>query len=249
MSIKTKVLVLLGPTASGKTALAVALAKLLGGEIISADSRQIYQGMDIGTGKDLHEYGTVPYHLINNHRIGDTYSVAHFQKEAFDAIQDISSRGKLPIVCGGTGLYLESLIQQYQFSRVPDFLEEPLRYDIEFQVFGLNPNLEDRRAWITNRLHQRLSEGLVEEVQGLLDKGITSESLTWMGLEYKWTVEYLQGSLTRERFEQGLEVAIHQFAKRQMTFFRKMEKGGISMTWISDSLDFQAKCDFVLKNL
>jgi tRNA dimethylallyltransferase len=246
--MKNKVLVLLGPTASGKTALAVALAKLLGGEIISADSRQIYQGMDIGTGKDLHEYGSVPYHLINHHRIGDTYSVAHFQKEAIDAIQDISLRGKLAIVCGGSGLYLESLIQQYQFSRVPDFLVEPLQYDVEFQVFGLNPSLEDRRLRISNRLKQRLTNGLVEEVQGLLDEGITSEALAWMGLEYKWTLNYLQGSLTNERFEQGLEVAIHQFAKRQMTFFRKMEKGGVPITWIPDRLDFQAKCDFVLKN-
>jgi tRNA dimethylallyltransferase len=249
MSIKTKVLVLLGPTASGKTSLAVTLAKHLDGEIVSADSRQIYHGMDIGTGKDLEEYGSVPYHLIDNHQIGDDYSVAHFQKEAIDAIQEITSRGKLAIVCGGTGLYLESLIQQYQFSRVPDFLEEPLKYDFEFQVFGLNPKLEDRRVRITARLEKRLSNGLIEEVQGLLDQGITTEALHWMGLEYKWTLNYLQGSLARDRYEQGLEVAIHQFAKRQMTFFRKMEKGGIQITWIPDVLDFQAKCDFVLNNL
>jgi tRNA dimethylallyltransferase len=249
MSMENKVLVLLGPTASGKTSLAVVLANKLDGEIVSADSRQIYQGMDIGTGKDLAEYGSVPYHLIDNHQICDVYSVAHFQKEALDAIQEIASRGKLPIVCGGTGLYLESLINQFQFSRVPDFLEESLSYDLDFQVFGLNPALEVRRERISNRLHQRLKEGLVEEVQALLNRGISQDALTWMGLEYKWAVHFLNGEISRDRFEQGLEVAIHQFAKRQMTYFRKMEKAGISITWIPDALDFQGKSDFVIKNL
>ncbi len=247
--MENKVLVLLGPTASGKTSLAVALANKLDGEIVSADSRQIYQGMDIGTGKDLAEYRNLPYHLIDNHQIGDVYSVAHFQKEALDAIQEIASRGKLPIVCGGTGLYLESLINQFQFSHVPDFLEESLSYDLDFQVFGLNPALEVRRERISNRLHQRLKEGLVEEVQALLGHGISQDALTWMGLEYKWAVNFLNGEISRDRFEQGLEVAIHQFAKRQMTYFRKMEKAGISITWIPDALDFQGKSDFVIKNL
>ncbi len=247
--MENKVLVLLGPTASGKTSLAVALANKLDGEIVSADSRQIYQGMDIGTGKDLAEYRNVPYHLIDNHQIGDVYSVAHFQKEALDAIQEIASRGKLPIVCGGTGLYLESLINQFQFSHMPDFLEESLSYDLDFQVFGLNPALEVRRERISNRLHQRLKEGLVEEVQALLGHGISQDALTWMGLEYKWAVNFLNGEISRDRFEQGLEVAIHQFAKRQMTYFRKMEKAGISITWIPDALDFQGKSDFVIKNL
>jgi tRNA dimethylallyltransferase len=249
MSMENKVLVLLGPTASGKTALAVALAKQLDGEIVSADSRQIYRGMDIGTGKDLQEYGSVPYHVIDNHEIGDAYSVAHFQKESIDAIQDIRSRGKRAIVCGGTGLYLESLIQQYQFSRVPDFLEKALEYTFDFQVFGLNPPLDVRRERISIRLKQRLEAGLVDEVKGLLGRGVSTDALAWMGLEYKWTLDYLGGHITRERFEQGLEVAIHQFAKRQLTFFRKMEKGGVGIQWISDSLDFQGKSDFVLKNL
>jgi tRNA dimethylallyltransferase len=247
--MENKVLVLLGPTASGKTSLAVALANKLDGEIVSADSRQIYRGMDIGTGKDLAEYGSVPYHLIDNHQIGDVYSVAHFQKEALDAIQEITSRGKLPIVCGGTGLYLESLINQFQFSRVPDFLEESLNYDLDFQVFGLNPALEVRRERISNRLHQRLKEGMVEEVQAIFDRGISQDALTWMGLEYKWVVHYLNEEISRDRFERGLEVAIHQFAKRQMTYFRKMEKAGIPITWIPDALDFQGKSDFVIKNL
>ena len=249
MSMENKVLVLLGPTASGKTALAVELAKRLDGEIVSADSRQIYQGMDIGTGKDLAEYASVPYHLIDNHQIGDVYSVAHFQKEAIDAIQDIFSRGKKPILCGGTGLYIESLINQFQFSRVPDFLQESLSYDLDFQVFGLNPVLDVRRERISNRFHQRLMEGLVEEVQVLLGHGISQDALKWMGLEYKWAVNYLNREISKDRFEQGLEVAIHQFAKRQMTYFRKMEKAGIKITWIPDSFDFQGKSDFVLKNL
>lgn len=247
--MRAKVLVLLGPTASGKTALAVELAKHLDGEIVSADSRQIYQGMDIGTGKDLAEYGSIAYHLIDNHQIGDKYSAAHFQKEAIDAIQNIVSRGKKPIVCGGTGLYLESLINQFQFSRVPDFLQESLSYDIGFQVFGLNPSLELRRERISKRLKQRLEIGLVEEVKALLDSGISKDELTWMGLEYKWAVNYLHDEMTKDRFEQGLEVAIHQFAKRQMTYFRKMEKSGIAINWIPDILDFQGKSDFVIKNL
>ncbi len=247
--MKTRVLVLLGPTASGKTALAVELAKKLNGEIVSADSRQIYRGLDIGTGKDLGEYGEVPYHLIDNHEVGDPYSVAHFQTEAVDAIQKISQRGKLPILCGGTGLYIESLIQQYQFSRKPDFLTEALEFDFEFDVFGLNPGLELRRQRISDRLRLRLHVGLVEEVEGLLAHGISEDALLWMGLEYKWVVQYLRGEMSWERFEQGLEVAIHQFAKRQMTFFRKMERAGVPIHWIPDSLDFQAQRDFVLKKI
>mgnify|MGYP002141906959 CR=1 FL=1 len=246
MSMENKVLVLLGPTASGKTALAVALAKQLDGEIVSADSRQIYRGMDIGTGKDLQEYGSVPYHVIDNHEIGDAYSVAHFQKEAIDAIQDIRSRGKRAIVCGGTGLYLESLILQYQFSRVPDFLEKPLKYAFEFQIFGLNPPLDVRRERISIRLKQRLEAGLVDEVKGLLDRGISTDALAWMGLEYKWIVNYIEGVIAKEEFEKGLETAIHQFAKRQMTYFRKMERAGIEINWIPDTLDFQAKRDYIL---
>ncbi len=249
MSMKTRVLVLLGPTASGKTALAVELAKRLNGEIVSADSRQIYRGLDIGTGKDLGEYGDIAYHLIDHHEVGDPYSVAHFQTEAVDAIQKISQRGKWPILCGGTGLYIESLIQQYQFSRKPDFLTEALEFDFEFQVFGLNPMVELRRQRISNRLRSRLDSGLVEEVKDLLAQGISEEALLWMGLEYKWIVQLLKGEMDQQRFEQGLEVAIHQFAKRQMTYFRKMERAGVLIHWIPDTLDFQAQADFVLKKI
>jgi len=245
----TSLLVLLGPTASGKTALAVDLAKRLHGEIISADSRQIYKGLDIGTGKDLNEYGDVPYHLIDNHTLGDHYSVAHFQKEAYDAIQDILSRGKRPILCGGTGLYMEALLSNYSFSHVPHFLDKPIALDISYRVFGLNPDLSIRRQRISARLQARLAQGLIEEVEGLLAQGALEADFIRLGLEYKWIIQYLRGEISRERFEEGLEVAIHQFAKRQMTYFRKMEKAGISISWIPDTLDFQGKTDFVLKNI
>lgn len=245
----TSLLVLLGPTASGKTALAVDLARRLDGEIISADSRQIYKGLDIGTGKDLLEYGDVPYHLIDHHTLGEHYSVAHFQKEAYDAIQDVLSRAKHPILCGGTGLYIEALLANYSFSHVPNFLEEPIALDLTYRVFGLNPELGIRRARISDRFQARLASGLIEEVEGLLAQGAAEADFIRLGLEYKWIVQYLRGEISRERFEEGLEVAIHQFAKRQMTYFRKMEKAGISISWIPDTLDFQGKCDFVLKNI
>lgn len=244
----TKLIVLLGPTASGKTTLAVNLAERLNGEIISADSRQIYKYLDIGTGKDLSEYGDIPYHLIDHHKLGDHYSVAHFQKEAFDAIQNILSRGKQPIVCGGTGLYIEALLANYTFSHLPDFLTEPVSITIPYQVFGLNPELSLRRQRISARLESRL-EGMIKEVKVLLAEGAKEEDFVRLGLEYKWVVEYLRGDISRNRFESGLEVAIHQFAKRQMTYFRKMEKAGISISWIPDSLDFQGKSDFVIKNI
>jgi len=245
----TNLLVLLGPTASGKTALAVELAKRLDGEIISADSRQIYKGLDIGTGKDLSEYGDIPFHLIDHHVLGDHYSVAHFQKEAIEAIQDVWKRGKQPILCGGTGLYMEAVLANYTFSHLPDFLEEPLSLSFPYRVFGLNPPVETRRNRISSRFYSRLQDGMLAEVAELLASGAKEEDLIRLGLEYKWMVEFLRGEISRERFEKGLEVAIHQFAKRQMTYFRKMEKAGIAITWIPDSLDFQGKSDFVLKNI
>lgn len=245
----TSLLVLLGPTASGKTALAVDLAKRLNGEIISADSRQIYKGLDIGTGKDLLEYGDVPYHLIDNHVLGDHYSVAHFQKEAIDAIQEVLRRGKQPILCGGTGLYIEALLANYSFSHVPHFLDKLILFDLPYHVFGLNPELGIRRARISARFQARLAVGLIEEVEVLLAQGALEADFIRLGLEYKWIVRYLRGEITRERFEEGLEVAIHQFAKRQMTYFRKMEKAGILISWIPETLGFQGKCDFVLKNI
>ena len=246
MSTDQKLIVLLGPTASGKTALAVEIACALDGEIISADSRQIYRRLDIGTGKDLKEYGFIPYHLIDSHEIGEAFSVAHFQKAAFDAINDVFSRGKQPILCGGTGLYIESLLANYQFSHVPHFLSEPLDIQFNYTVFGLDPSTELRREKISTRFKARLKEGMLEEVQQLLFEGVHPEELRWMGLEYKWMVNYVEGVISREEFERGLESAIHQFAKRQMTYFRKMERAGIVINWIPETLDFQGKRDFIL---
>ena len=246
MSTDQKLIVLLGPTASGKTALAVELACALDGEIISADSRQIYRRLDIGTGKDLKEYRFITYHLIDSHEIGEAFSVAHFQKAAFDAINDVFSRGKQPILCGGTGLYIESLLANYQFSHVPHFLTEPLDIQFNYSVFGLNPSTDLRREKISKRFQARLKEGMLEEVQQLLFDGVHPQELRWMGLEYKWIVNFVEGLISRDEFEKGLESAIHQFAKRQMTYFRKMERAGIEIKWIPDELDFQAKRDFIL---
>jgi tRNA dimethylallyltransferase len=246
MSTDKNLIVLLGPTASGKTALAVEIACALDGEIISADSRQIYRRLDIGTGKDLKEYGFIPYHLIDSHEIGEAFSVAHFQKAAFDAINDVFFRGKQPILCGGTGLYIESLLANYQFSHVPHFLSEPLDIQFKYTVFGLNPSTDERREKITKRLQARLQEGMLEEVQQLLVDGVHPEELRWLGLEYKWMINYIEGHIAKDEFEKGLETAIHQFAKRQMTYFRKMERAGIEINWIPDTLDFQAKRDFIL---
>lgn len=247
-----KILVLLGPTASGKTALAVKLADQLNGEIISVDSRQIYRGLDIGTGKDLKEYQlidkNIPYHLIDILEIGEKFSVAHFQFRCYQAITDILQRGKLPILCGGTGLYFSAIIQQYAFSRRPDFLEKPLVYDFEFQLFGLNPALENRRKNCQIRLINRMEkEGLLEEVENLIKNGTSHEDLQWLGLEYKWLSNFLLGQIDYDRLMNGLTVAIQQFAKRQMTYFRKMEKDGIAIDWIPDNFDSNKKIQYILE--
>ena len=247
--MSTKIIVILGPTASGKTALAVQVARALNAEIVSADSRQIYQGLDIGSGKDLAEYGDVPYHLIDTHKIGEQFSVAHFQKQAYDAICAIHSRGKRVILCGGSGLYLDSLLSNFSFSHLPDFLDEPLALNLEFVVLGLNPALDLRRERISKRLIARLDAGMIAEAEGLLAAGISPESLRWFGLEYKWMMNYLEGQIDYPRFVDGLCSAIHQFAKRQMTYFRKMERAGITIQWIPDVLDMQTKCAFIIKNI
>ncbi len=147
---------------------------------------------------------------------------------------------------GGTGLYIESLLANYQFSHVPHFLSEPLDIQFKYMVFGLNPATDLRREKISKRLITRLKEGMLEEVQQLLFEGVHPQELRWMGLEYKWIVNFVEGLISRVEFEKGLESAIHQFAKRQMTYFRKMERAGIKINWIPDSLDFQAKRDFIL---
>jgi tRNA dimethylallyltransferase len=243
------IIVVLGPTASGKTELAVALARLIQGEIISADSRQIYRGLTIGTGKDLDVYqnGGVPvkHHLIDILDVGEPYSVAHFQFDAINAIEKIEAIRKQVIVCGGTGLYLDALLQDYEFSRVTDFSDVTLKLNREFVVFGLNPNSEIRRSRCANRLTDRLNNGLVEEVEQLIAEGINPNDLIRLGLEYKWLVHLFQGVISREEFEQGLTIAIQQFSKRQMTFFRKMERSGIPIHWIPDELSLESKLAFV----
>lgn len=243
------IIVFLGPTASGKTELAVSLARFIQGEIISADSRQIYRGLSIGTGKDLDVYqnGGVPvkYHLIDILDVGEPYSVAHFQFDAIKAIEKIEQNEKQVIVCGGTGLYLDALLQDYEFSRMTDFSNESLKLNRDFIVFGLNPMAEIRRMRCANRLTNRLNNGLVEEVEQLIADGINPNDLIRLGLEYKWLVHLVQGEINRAEFEQGLTIAIQQFSKRQMTFFRKMERSGIPIHWIPDELSLEGKLAFI----
>lgn len=283
---------ILGPTACGKTSLAVALADEIGAEIISADSRQVYRGMDIGTGKDLDEYvingHPVPYHLIDIADAGTKYNLYEYQRDFHTVYSDLVSRGVTPILCGGTGLYIEAVLKGYQLSPVPQnaalraslegkSLEEltqiltelkwqngshmhnktdvdtcqravraieieeynrlhptPLRAlpPIDSLVIGLHIDREVRREKITRRLRQRLENGLVEEVRGLIDRGIAAEDLIYYGLEYKYVTEYVMGRISCQEMFGSLETAIHQFAKRQMTWFRGMERRGLTIHWI-----------------
>lgn len=277
----------LGPTASGKTNAAVELAARLNAEIISADSRQVYRRMDIGTGKDLDEYRignvNVPYHLIDIAEPGTKYNVYQYQHDFLEAYNDIKRRGRNVVVCGGTGLYLESILRSYRLSPVPqnpalreqlegksleeltDILRnlkslhnttdvdtaqrairaieiatfykdnpEEQRPFPEFRPFviGLDVDRETRRRRITARLKQRLDQGMVEEVKKLLAEGIASDDLIYYGLEYKYLTLYAIGELTYEEMFRQLEIAIHQFAKRQMTWFRGMERRGIEIHWM-----------------
>jgi tRNA dimethylallyltransferase len=243
------IIVVLGPTASGKTELAVSLARFIQSEIISADSRQIYRGLTIGTGKDLDVYqnGGVPikYHLIDILDVGEPYSVAHFQFDALKAIEKVEAMGQQVIVCGGTGLYIDALLQDYEFSHVTDFSKESLKLNRDFIVFGLNPMAEIRRMRCANRLTDRLNNGLIEEVTQLISDGVDPNDLIRLGLEYKWLVHLIQGEINRAEFEQGLTIAIQQFSKRQMTFFRKMERSGIPIHWIPDELSLESKLAFI----
>lgn len=297
----TNLLVVLGPTACGKTHYAVQWAAQLDAEIISADSRQVYRGMDIGTGKDLSEYclpdgRQIPYHLIDICPAGSKYNVYEFQRDFVKAFQDIRSRGKMPILCGGTGLYIESVLKAYPLINVPDnpalrasladkSLEEltemlasykqasgqslhnqtdvdnvkrairAIEIEVYYQehadeikkgveafpeikayVLGLEVDREVRRERISKRLRARLQEGMVAEVQALLDAGVAPEDLIYYGLEYKYLTLYLTQQLSYEEMVHDLEIAIHQFAKRQMTWFRGMqERRGIHINWINPS--------------
>ena len=282
---------LLGPTACGKTKLAVRLAAAIDGEILSADSRQVYRGMDIGTGKDLSEYNlhgkSIPYHLIDLVDAGYKYNVFEYQRDFLNAWETVVQRGKQPILCGGTGLYLEAVLRGYKLLEVPadtelrerlstrslpelerllssfktlhnstdvDTLKRAIRaIEIEtyYQdhpelsadypripsiVFGLELDREIRRKRITDRLKARLDEGMVEEIRKLLER-VSAEDLLYYGLEYKFVGQYVLGQLTYEDLFRQLEVAIHQFAKRQMTWFRGMERRGVTIHWLDAAED------------
>lgn len=273
-------LMVLGPTASGKTRLAIQLAEQHNGEIISADSRQVYQQMDIGTGKDLNEYhaANIPYHLINIAKPGEKYHLQRFQIDFEKAFEAIQSKGKLPIVCGGTGLYLESILLPKGQTQIPEnkdlrvslnqldldtlkmiwfntkkdtrqakpdlstkkrciraieiqsFLNQNPDFKIEdrpipnYFIIGINPSREVRRQRIERRLIERLEHGMIKEVKNLLVQGISEETLVYYGLEYKYITWYLTGKMNYEEMIRHLLIAIQQYAKRQMTWFRKMEK-------------------------
>ncbi len=291
-------LTILGPTASGKTRLAVALAAELGGEIISADSRQVFRRMDIGTGKDLHEYGTVPYHLIDILEPGAEFSVFAFQSLFVTAFEEITARGHLPVVCGGTGLYLDAVLRGYRMVQVPEDpalrreLEKRGIEDLAAMLLALRPDqhnntdLLDRartiraieiarhekrhsgegesfpairplvigirweraelRCRITERLRQRLNEGMIEEVQRLRGEGVAWERLDYYGLEYRFVGAFLRGELTANDLFQKLNSAIHDFAKRQETWFRRMEKKGVAINWVNGAGDPLAEAREIL---
>ncbi|SEB20148.1 tRNA (adenosine(37)-N6)-dimethylallyltransferase MiaA [Pedobacter hartonius] len=286
-------LIILGPTASGKTRMAVSVAETLNGEIISADSRQVFKDMDIGTGKDLAEYTVqgraVPYHLINIREAGEQYNVNAFKDDFYLAYEGILRQQKLPVLCGGTGMYIHSILQNHQYTAIPvntafreqlpvhdiqqlrlllsgysatstahadlssakrlvraieiaDFLQhnsfrEELRPQIDPLVIGLTGEVNSRRERILKRLNDRFNEGLIEEVQGLLERGVPAEVLLFYGMEYKFVTAYLQNELSFEDLKEKLYIAIRQFAKRQMTFFRKMEKDGVVINWLDSDLE------------
>ena len=273
----------LGPTACGKTRYAVDLARKMGAEIISADSRQVYRGMDIGTGKDLADYGEVPYHMIDIADAGTKYNIFQYQKDAQAAYEGIRARGRQAILCGGSGLYIESFCKGYSLPEVPE--DQALRRELEqyddatlvarlaslkplhnttdydtrkrliraleiaiyeaghpverssvppknTKFIGLSISREERNARIDRRLESRLQEGMVGEVKRLLDSGIAAEDLIYYGLEYKFVTRHLIGELTYTQMVDGLRTAIHQFAKRQMTWFRGMERRGVAIEWV-----------------
>ncbi len=220
----------LGPTASGKTRYAVQLAKALqGAEILSADSRQVYVGMDIGTGKDLREYGDVPYHLIDLVPAGSKYNIYQYQAAFARAWADVRSRGAIPILCGGSGLYIEAVTRAYKFEKENGLPASALPQHVYY--IGTLVSREERVARIDRRLEERLQEGLVEEVRGLLET-VPAQDLLYYGLEYKFVTQYILGELSYEDMVIALGNAIHQFAKRQMTWFRGMERDGIRIHWV-----------------
>ena len=299
--MKYDLITILGPTASGKTPLAAALADRLGTEIISGDSRQVYRRMDLGTGKDLADYTVegreVPYHLIDIVEPGTKYNVFEYQRDFLKAYEDMTARGKLPILCGGTGMYIESVLKGYRLLPVPEnpelrqklegksleelthilegykklhnstdvdtakrairaieieeyYKQQPPEYrefpSLKSVIVGVDIDRELRREKITRRLKQRLDEGMVDEVRGLLAEGIPAENLIYYGLEYKFLTQYAIGELTFEEMFHQLETAIHQFAKRQMTWFRGMERRGFTIHWLDATLPMEEKVERII---
>lgn len=301
---------ILGPTASGKTTLAAHLAAATDGEIISADSRQVYRRMDIGTGKDLADYTVgnrqIPYHLIDIAEPGTHYNLFRYQQDFHRAYDDIVGRGRQPILCGGTGLYIEAVLKGYRLAVVPENKELRARLDgkpldelavmlaelkrrngstmhnktdvdtakravraIEIETFielhpdvdvasdnrpsadsiiiGVNIDRDERRRRITSRLRQRLDEGMVDEIRTLLDSGINADELIYYGLEYKYVTEYVIGRIGYDEMFGLLEIAIHQFAKRQMTWFRGMERRGSSIHWVDAMLPIEDKVAEIIR--
>ncbi len=297
---------ILGPTASGKTNLACHLARLIHGEIISADSRQIYVGMDIGTGKDIEEYiieGTkIGYHLIDLHPPGYKYNIWEYQTDFINAFHQITDDNKVPILCGGSGLYIETALKGNTFTGIdsntdlrnelselsrpeimkrwdaidevlksklnnntigrtiraieidtfiknnPDW-KEPVYPEINYTIFGIDIERDRRREKITKRLSYRLNNGLVEEVEGLVNQGLSFADLEYYGLEYKWVGNYLQDKISKKELFEGLNTAIHQFSKRQMTWFRRMEKQGYRIIWLDEQDPLDKKLNHVLTHL
>lgn len=283
-----RLIAIVGPTACGKTRRAVELARALDGEIISGDSRQVYRGMDIGTGKDLAEYGDIPAHLLDIRPAGYKYNLHEYTRDFHQALTDIRARGRQPILCGGTGMYIETVLAGIRLPDVPrdeelrkslsgktldeltlilsqykslhnttdtDTVQRALRAieieeyylahpdiakaarresakPLDAVVIGLEIDRESRRRRISERLDARLREGMIEEVRSLLDSGIAPEDLIYYGLEYKYVTLHLMGELTYDEMRRQLEIAIHQFAKRQMTWFRGMERRGIPIRWL-----------------
>ncbi len=289
-----RLLVIVGPTASGKTTFAAHMAQKMGAEIISGDSRQVYRGMDIGTGKDIADYTVgedkIPYHLIDIAEPGEKYNVYRYQQDFAEAYADITSRGCQPILCGGSGLYIEAVIKNYNLLSVPpcptlrteledktqdelaeilssyqslhnttdldnrrrtiraieiaDYLKSHPEEDgptggMRYTVIGLDISRELRRERISRRLRTRLREGMIDEIKGLIDKGVSPDDLIYYGLEYKYVTLYCTGQLSYDDMVSQLEIAIHQFAKRQMTWFRGMERRGTKINWIDASVPME----------
>lgn len=304
----SKMITILGPTASGKTTLAAHLAAATDGEIISADSRQVYRRMDIGTGKDLGDYivggRQIAYHLIDIAEPGTRYNLFRYQRDFRCAYDDIMARGRRPILCGGTGLYIEAVLKGYNLAVVPENKELRARLEgktldelavmlaelkrrngnkmhnttdvdtakravraIEIETYvekhpdagfedmppadsiiiGVDIDREERRRRITSRLRQRLDEGMVDEVRALLDSGINADDLIYYGLEYKYVTEYVIGRISYDEMFSRLEIAIHQFAKRQMTWFRGMERRGLAIHWVDVMLPMEDKVAEILR--